>query len=141
MAHYQRLRDLREDADKTQQEIADYLGTSAQHYGKYESGKAEIPLERAVMLAKYYNVSLDYIAGISSSRHPLTSDSSFSPIGILSDKITRLSDNEKQAVKDTLSSVIDDQIKIPPQRKCSAAVILHTIYYICKNKKQFYISY
>ena len=36
MAHYQRLRDLREDADKTQQEIADYLGTSAQHYGKYE---------------------------------------------------------------------------------------------------------
>ena len=46
MAHYQRLRDLREDADKTQQEIADYLGTSAQHYGKYESGKAEIPLER-----------------------------------------------------------------------------------------------
>lgn len=44
MAHYQRLRDLREDADKTQQEIADYLGTSAQHYGKYESGKAEIRL-------------------------------------------------------------------------------------------------
>ncbi len=40
MAHYQRLRDLREDADKTQQEIADYLGTSAQHYGKYESGKS-----------------------------------------------------------------------------------------------------
>ena len=40
MAHYQRLRDLREDSDKTQQEIADYLGTSAQHYGKYESGKA-----------------------------------------------------------------------------------------------------
>ena len=61
MAHYQRLRDLREDADKTHQEIADYLGTSAQHYGKYESGKAEIPLERAVLLAKYYNVSLDYI--------------------------------------------------------------------------------
>ena len=75
MAHYQRLRDLREDADKTQQEIADYLGTSAQHYGKYESGKAEIPLERAVLLAKYYNVSLDYIAGISSSRHPLACES------------------------------------------------------------------
>ena len=106
MAHYQRLRDLREDADKTQQEIADYLGTSAQH-GKYESGKAEIPLERAVMLAKYYNVSLDYIAGISSSRHPLDLDNLSSPAEILSDKITQLSDNEKQAVKDTLSSVID----------------------------------
>lgn len=107
MAHYQRLRDLREDADKTQQEIADYLGTSAQHYGKYESGKAEIPLERATMLAKYYNVSLDYIAGISSRRHPLALDNLPSPAEILSDKITRLSDNEKQAVKDTLSSVID----------------------------------
>ena len=107
MAHYQRLRDLREDADKTQQEIADYLGTSAQHYGKYESGKAEIPLERAVMLAKYYNVSLDYIAGISSIRHPLDLDNLTSPAEILSDKITQLSDNEKQAVKDTLSSVID----------------------------------
>lgn len=107
MAHYQRLRDLREDADKTQHEIADYLGTSAQHYGKYESGKAEIPLERAVMLAKYYNVSLDYIAGISSSRHPLDLDNLSSPAEILSDKITQLSDNEKQAVKDTLSSVID----------------------------------
>ena len=107
MAHYQRLRDLREDADKTQQEIADYLGTSAQHYGKYESGKAEIPLERAVLLAKYYNVSLDYIAGISSSRHPLALDNLPSPAEILSDKITQLSDNEKQAVKDTLSYVID----------------------------------
>lgn len=107
MAHYQRLRDLREDSDKTQQEIADYLGTSAQHYGKYESGKAEIPLERAVLLAKYYNVSLDYIAGISSSRHPLDLDNLSSPAEILSDKITQLSDNEKQTVKDTLSSVID----------------------------------
>lgn len=107
MAHYQRLRDLREDSDKTQQEIADYLGTSAQHYGKYESGKAEIPLERAVLLAKYYNVSLDYIAGFSSSRHPLDLDNLSSPAEILSDKITQLSDNEKQAVKDTLSSVID----------------------------------
>ena len=107
MAHYQRLRDLREDSDKTQQEIADYLGTSAQHYGKYESGKAEIPLERAVLLAKYYNVSLDYIAGNSSSRHPLDLDNLSSPAEILSDKITQLSDNEKQAVKDTLSSVID----------------------------------
>ncbi|MFR1483961.1 MAG: helix-turn-helix domain-containing protein [[Eubacterium] siraeum] len=107
MSHYQRLRDLREDSDKTQQEIADYLGTSAQHYGKYESGKAEIPLERAVLLAKYYNVSLDYIAGISSSRHPLDLDNLSSPAEILSDKITQLSDNEKQAVKDTLSSVID----------------------------------
>ena len=64
MAYYQRLRDLREDSDKTQQDIADFLGTSAQHYGKYELGNAEIPFERAISLAKYYNVSLDYIVGL-----------------------------------------------------------------------------
>lgn len=122
MAHYQRLRDLREDADKTQQEIADYLGTSAQHYGKYESGKAEIPLERAVLLAKYYNVSLDYIAGISSSRHPLTSDSSLSPIGILRINNTPFRKRKASCKRYTQFCYRYDQIKIPPQRKCSAAV-------------------
>lgn len=62
MAKYHRIKDLREDSDKTQQELADYLGTSSQHYGKYELGHAEIPFERAIALAKYYDVSLDYIA-------------------------------------------------------------------------------
>lgn len=65
MAKYNRIKDLREDSDKTQQELADYLGTSSQHYGKYELGHAEIPFERAIALARYYGVSLDYIAGLS----------------------------------------------------------------------------
>lgn len=60
---YQRLRDLREDADKTQAEIAEYLGTTAQYYGRYEKGESELPFSRAIMLAEYYNVSLDYLAG------------------------------------------------------------------------------
>lgn len=68
MSHYSRIRDLREDSDKTQQEIAEYLGTSSQHYGKYELGRAEIPFDRAIMLAKYYNVSLDYIAGLTNNK-------------------------------------------------------------------------
>ena len=63
MAKYDRIKDLREDSDKTQQELAEYLGTSSQHYGKYEMGRAEIPFERAIMLAEFYGVSLDYIAG------------------------------------------------------------------------------
>ena len=58
MAFYQRIRDLREDADKTQTEIAAYLGTTAQYYGKYE-----LPFSRAVLLANFYDVSLDYLAG------------------------------------------------------------------------------
>ncbi|MBQ5317224.1 MAG: helix-turn-helix transcriptional regulator [Oscillospiraceae bacterium] len=71
MAIYNRIKDLREDNDKTQAEIAEYLGTSAQHYGKYELGHAEIPFERAIMLAKYYNVSLDYIAGLTNQKKGL----------------------------------------------------------------------
>lgn len=63
MAFYQRIRDLREDADKTQTEIATYLGTTAQYYGKYEKGEREIPFSRAVQLANFYDVSLDYLAG------------------------------------------------------------------------------
>ncbi|MBQ8515561.1 MAG: helix-turn-helix transcriptional regulator [Ruminococcus sp.] len=63
MAFYQRIRDLREDADKTQSDIAEYLGTTAQYYGKYEKGERELPFLRAIQLAEYYDVSLDYIAG------------------------------------------------------------------------------
>lgn len=63
MNPYQRIRDLREDADKTQTEIAEYLGTTAQYYGKYEKGEREIPFRRAIELAEYYKVSLDYLAG------------------------------------------------------------------------------
>lgn len=61
---FQRIKDLREDFDKSQKEIAEIIGTSQSYYSQYESGKRTIPFERAVALAKYYNVSLDYIAGL-----------------------------------------------------------------------------
>ena len=61
---HQRLKDLREDADKNQEEIAKILGTSQSYYAQYENGKRAIPFDRAVALARYYNVSLDYLAGI-----------------------------------------------------------------------------
>ena len=64
MSVYQRLKDLREDADKNQEEIAKVIGTSQSYYAQYENGKRTIPFERVVLLAKYYNVSLDYIAGL-----------------------------------------------------------------------------
>ena len=63
MSIYQRLKDLREDADKSQKDIAEIIGTSQSYYAQYENGKRAIPFERVVVLAKYYNVSLDYIAG------------------------------------------------------------------------------
>ena len=63
MVYSERIKDLREDNDKTQTEVADYLGTTAQHYGKYELGKTEMSFDRAIKLAELYNVSLDYLAG------------------------------------------------------------------------------
>ena len=63
MMLYKRIKYLREDSDKNQSEIAKYLNTTAQYYGKYESGEREIPFSRAIKIAEYYNVSLDYLAG------------------------------------------------------------------------------
>ena len=64
MSVYQRLRDLREDADKSQEDIAKVIGTSQSYYAQYENGKRAIPFDRMVALARYYNVSLDYLAGL-----------------------------------------------------------------------------
>lgn len=75
MAYYSRIRDLREDCDKKQAEIAEYLGTTKQYYSLYEKGANEIPFERAIALAKYYGVSLDYIAGLTNNKKGLSHSS------------------------------------------------------------------
>ena len=64
MHYYQRLRDLREDANKTQAEIAEILGISRQHYSLYERGDRELPMHHFITLARYYHISLDYLAGL-----------------------------------------------------------------------------
>ncbi|MBQ4273439.1 MAG: helix-turn-helix transcriptional regulator [Clostridia bacterium] len=64
LAYIKRIRDLREDHDKTQQQIADYLGTSQTMYARYERGANELPVRHLIMLCKYYNVSADYILGL-----------------------------------------------------------------------------
>ncbi len=65
---YSRIRDLREDADLTQKEIAEILHLHKTTYVRYETGEREIPLNIAVLLAKHYNVSLDYLAGIKNTK-------------------------------------------------------------------------
>lgn len=67
--HYQRLRDLREDADIKQQEIAELLKTTQQTYSLWERGDREIPFHHAITLAKFYHVSLDYIAGLTNQKN------------------------------------------------------------------------
>ena len=64
MDQYQRIRDLREDGDKKQEDVAQILKITRQQYQLYESGKRELPMHHFITLAKYYNVSLDYLAGL-----------------------------------------------------------------------------
>lgn len=65
MEYYQkRIRDLREDADKTQTEIAKMLGTSQTMYARYERGASELPIRHLIKLAQYYHVSSDSILGL-----------------------------------------------------------------------------
>ena len=63
-AYIKRIRDLREDHDKTQQKIAEVLGTSQTMYARYERGANEMPIRHLIVLCKYYGVSADYILGL-----------------------------------------------------------------------------
>lgn len=64
MNYYQRLRDMREDNDQSQDAIAQLLNTTRQQYARWESGAYQMPIENYKILAKYYNISLDYLAGL-----------------------------------------------------------------------------
>ena len=61
---YERIRNLREDNDLNQTEIAKILNISQSTYSRYESGNLDVPTEVLISLSKYYNVSVDYILGL-----------------------------------------------------------------------------
>ena len=63
MTYTKRIRDLREDNDKTQQQIANVLGTSQTMYARYERGANELPIRHLLSLCAYYGVSADYLLG------------------------------------------------------------------------------
>ena len=65
-----RLKDLREDSDTKQKTLADYLHIKQNTYSQYENGQRQIPLELLIMLAKYYNVSVDYILELTDEKRP-----------------------------------------------------------------------
>lgn len=62
---YRRIRDLREDSNYTQKELSKYLNCSQQVYSNYELGQRDIPTDILIKLSRFYNVSVDYILGIS----------------------------------------------------------------------------
>ena len=65
MTYVKRMRDLREDHDKTQSEIALVLGTSQTMYARYERGANELPIRHLITLCQYYGVCADYLLGLS----------------------------------------------------------------------------
>jgi transcriptional regulator with XRE-family HTH domain len=67
-AYVKIIRDLREDHDKTQLEIANFLGTSQTMYARYERGANELPIHHLIKLCKLYGVSADYILGLKKSK-------------------------------------------------------------------------
>ena len=68
MYYAQKIRDLRDDHDLSQMQIALILGTTKNQVGKYERGEQEMPIRHLITLCNYYNVSADYILGLQEGR-------------------------------------------------------------------------
>lgn len=66
--YYQRIKDLREDQDLRQYDIAEILNTSREQYSRWERGAQEIPFHHVITLAKFYRCSCDYIAGLTNKK-------------------------------------------------------------------------
>lgn len=108
---YERIRALREDNDKKQSEVAAALFMKPTQYGRYERGERELPLNVAVAIAKYYNVSLDYIAGLSDEKEP------FSPAELTAQEksfikeLRKLNGFEKGQIYERISVLAEKRIK------------------------------
>lgn len=106
MAYYKRIRELREDSDKTQREVAEYLGTPYQYYAVYEKGGSEISFERAIALARYYNVSLDYIAELTDTKRSPAAPAGKSAVQELLGELNALSESDRKTLVRFLRTLI-----------------------------------
>lgn len=109
MQHYQRIRDLREDSDLTQEALCKKLFMHKTTYTNYEQGKHSVPLDFAVTLADFYDVSLDYIAGRTSNKKwqgkLLLSGEQLD----IAEKYKRLSERNKGRLEQFLEQLIENQ--------------------------------
>lgn len=110
MAGYQRIRDLREDADKTQKQVADDMYMHVSQYRRYESGEREIPMSFAIALSKYYNVSIDYIAGLTNEK-TIINTNNISPSDIkFINSFRKLSDIQKGRILERIDILIKKEL-------------------------------
>lgn len=101
-AYSEIIRGIREDRDLKQYEIAQEIGTTQQHYSRYEKGENEMPIRVLMALADYYNVSTDYLLGrtichegVDGLSKPVTRECS---VGMLVSQILALDNHAKEAV-------------------------------------------
>lgn len=107
MQYYNRIRDLREDSDITQERLAEILDMHKTTYTNYEQGKHTVPLDFAVTIAKYYNVSLDYIAGLTNDKRGFSYSDLTKEQKTLLQLMEKLSPDEKKKTVSLLKAVID----------------------------------
>ena len=110
MSEYaQRIRDLRIDHDKSQSQIAIVLGTTKNQVGKYERGETDLPFEKAILLAQYYNVSLDYLAGLTNVKDSFAKTSSSS--SYLISLFQHLSGTNQNRIEERILEMLEQQRK------------------------------
>lgn len=114
---YNRIKDLREDADKLQKEIATDLKTNVTQYRRYESGEREPLFNFIIKLAEYYNVSLDYIAGRTNDKRGLTRSELSSFDTELLKKIHTLSNEQRGIILGRIEAMTEENEKTAAKMK------------------------
>ena len=109
MQHYHRIRDLREDKDLTQEQLCKLLYMHKTTYTNYEQGKHTVPLDFAVTLAEFYNVSLDYIAGLTNNINGTSHSQLFNEEQQLTSKFSQLSERNKGKLEQFLENLLEQQ--------------------------------
>lgn len=107
--YYQRLKDLREDADLNQEQVGNVLGITRQQYQLYESGKREIPFHCAAKLADFYGASLDYIAGRTNNKKGLSRSELPEKETDMINKFRSLSDERKGKISERMDVLFEEQ--------------------------------
>ena len=94
------MRELREDHDLKQADVAKVLSVSQQYYSKYETGQNELPVRHLITLAKFYNISADYLLGITDFSTAIQNANPDTPMKKLINDISELNDTSLAAVRD-----------------------------------------
>lgn len=115
--NYPRLKDLREDEEKNQTEISEVIKTTQSYYAQYENGKRQIPFDRVIEIAKYYNVSLDYIAGLTNDKRGLTKSELNDRETELLKKFRSLSESGKGKILERIEIITEQEQEEAAQKR------------------------